>query len=227
MRRRMIARTFQGCCCVPLALGFITDSRIVRKYALSTLVLHIFSASCLQTPIHTHTQANSVYPNYTLCEASASLSLQGNNNIGDSASLRGRMRPLYTKHKRSTWASNTHVTRQRKQFPPIPNPKKRSQQQTRTTHIQIPNHPHTNTQTQPTNQTNKTKITAFGRTYNVRQILDSETQCPPVLVLLIVLSTPPSSTRYLTHNPTKNKKKRPNTPPKKKVLLLLVRDCHK
>lgn len=82
----MIARIFQGCCCVPLALGLITDSRIVRKYALSMLVLHIFSASCLQTPIHTHTEANSVYPNYTLCEASASLSLQGNNNIGDSAS---------------------------------------------------------------------------------------------------------------------------------------------
>ncbi len=173
----MIARTFQGCCCVPLALGFSTDSRIVRKYALSMLVLHIFSASCLQTPIHTHTQANSVYPNYTLCEASASLSLQGNNNIGDSAS--GAEYVPYTQNTKEALELPTPTSRVKE------NNSLRSQIQKKDHNnrpaqptIQIPNHTHTNTQTQPKNQTNKTKITAFGRTYNVRQILDSETQCP-------------------------------------------------
>lgn len=156
----MIARTFQGCCCVPLALGFITDSRIVRKHALSMLVLHIFFASCLQTPIHTHThtQANSVYPNYTLCEASASLSLQGNNNIGDSASglPPGQNAPLIhkTQKKHSSFQHPRHASK--KIIPSDPKSKRKII--TTDPHNPHPNsHTHTHKHNQQTKQTKQKK----------------------------------------------------------------------
>lgn len=152
----MIARIFQGCCCVPLALGFITDSRIVRKYALSVLVLHIFPASCLQTPIRTHTHTHKQIP-FTptiLSAKQAPASLSKVTTTSGTPPPSGAECAPYTQNTKEALELPTPTSRVKE------NNSLRSQiqkkdhnQQTRTTHIQIPNHTHTHTHNQKTKQT--------------------------------------------------------------------------
>jgi hypothetical protein len=126
--------------------------------SLHARTAYLFRQLPPNTDSHTHTQANSVYPNYTLCEASASLSLQGNNNIGDSASSLppGQNAPLIhkTQKKHLSFQHPRHASK--KIIPSDPKSKRKiTTTDPHNPHPTSQTHTHTHTHTHTTNKQNK------------------------------------------------------------------------